>query len=155
MLKPPTALTRKEVNAMVGHDAYWLDGGRHPLGDPLQTKTKEFFERLYPEPQGGRAFTPREEARPLAISSEVPSSYGRKVVADDPSNKAANSNISDMWRGLQTTLNKRGYSNPAQVLPHLKKDGDFGPRTLARLDEELLRAGPTSVLRDLNGLSAA
>ena len=57
--------------------------------------------------------------------------------------------------GLQTTLNKRGYSNTQQVLPHLKEDGDFGPRTLARLDEELLRDGPGSVIRDLNGLSAA
>ena len=74
-------------------------------------------------------------------------------MADDLSNKAANSNIPDAVRGLQTTLNERGYSNRNQQLPHLKEDGDFGPRTLARLDEELLRAGSTPVLRDLNGLS--
>lgn len=56
-------------------------------------------------------------------------------------------------RGLQTTLNKRGYDNPQHILPHLKEDGDFGPRTLARLDEELLRGGPSSVIRDLNGMA--
>jgi len=51
-------------------------------------------------------------------------------------------------RGLQTTLNKRGFGNTTQVLPHLKEDGEFGPKTLAHLDEELLRAGPTPVLRE-------
>ena len=77
------------------------------------------------------------------------------MVADDLSNKAANSNIPDAVRGLQTTLNKRGYGNPQHILPHLKEDGDFGPRTLARLAEELLRGGPSSVLRDLNGMAVA
>ncbi len=148
-------LTEKEVDGMIGHDAYWLDGGRHPLGDPLQKKTKEFFDRLYPEPKGGRAFTPREEPRPLDFSYDVPLSYGREVVARDLGEKAANWNIPDAVRGLQTTLNKRGYSNPTQVLPHLKEDGDFGPRKLARLDEELLRGGSSSVIRDLNGMAVA
>ncbi len=50
MLKPAPVLTEKDADAMIGHDAYWLDGGRHPLGDPLQKKTKEYFENLYPEP---------------------------------------------------------------------------------------------------------
>ncbi len=147
--------TEKELDSMIGHDANWLDGGRHPLGDPLQKMTKDFFDNLYPEPQGGRTFTPPAEPRPLAISHEVPLSHGRKVVADDLSNKAANSNIPDAVRGLQTTLNKRGYGNPQHILPHLKEDGDFGPRTLARLDEELLRGGPSSVIRDLNGMAVA
>ena len=82
-------------------------------------------------------------------------SRGRETVAEELSEKAANSNIPDAVRGLQNTLNKRGYSNDNQVLPHLKEDGDFGPRTLARLDEELLRGGSRSVVRDLNGLSVA
>ena len=155
MLKPAPVLTEKEVDAMIGHDAYRLDGGRHPLGDPLQKKTKEYFENLYPEPQGGRAFTPSKEPLPLAISHEVPLSYRRKVVADDLGAKAANSNIPDAVRSLQGTLNKRGYSNPTQVLRHLKEDGEFGPRTLARLDEELLRGGPSSVIRDLDYMSVA
>ncbi|MEE2970344.1 MAG: LysM domain-containing protein, partial [Pseudomonadota bacterium] len=155
LLKSASVLTEKEVDSMIGHNAYWLDGGRHPLGDPLQKKTKDLFDNLYPEPQGGRAFTPPAEPRPLAISHEVPLSHGRKVVADDLSNKAPNSNIPDAVRGLQTTLNKRGYGNPQHILPHLKEDGDFGPRTLARLDEELLRGGPSSVIRDLNGMAVA
>ncbi len=58
-------------------------------------------------------------------------------------------------RGLQTTLNKRGYGNPQHILPHLKEDGDFGPRTLARLDEEPLRSGPSSVIRDLDYMRVA
>ena len=56
---------------------------------------------------------------------------------------------------MQTTLNKRGYDNPQHILPHLKEDGEFGPRTLARLDEELLRGGPSSVIRDLDYMSVA
>ena len=80
----------------------------------------------------------------------MPLSYGREVVARDLGEKAANSNIPDAVRGLQTTLNKRGYSNPTQVLPHLKEDDEFGPRTLPRLDEELLRGGPSSVIWDLD-----
>ena len=52
-------------------------------------------------------------------------------------------------------LNKRGYSNPTQVLPHLKENGEFGPRTLPRLHEELLRGGPSSVIRDLDYMSVA
>ena len=155
VLKSAPVLTKKEVEAMMDHDAYWQTEGRHPLGDPLQAKTREFFDRLYPEPQGGRAFTPREEPRPLAISHEAPLSYGRKVVAEDLGHKAANSNIPDAVRGLQSALNQRGYSNTQQVLPHLKEDGEFGPRTLARLDEELLRGGPNSVIRDLDHMSVA
>ncbi len=76
-------------------------------------------------------------------------------MADDLGAKAANSNIPDAGRSLQGTLNKRGYFNPTQVLPHLKEDGEFGPRTLARLDEELLRGGPSSVIRDLDYMSVA
>ena len=148
-------LTEKEVDGMIGHDAYWLTGNRHPLGDPLQKKTKEFFDSLYPEPQGGRAFTPREEPRPLSIGYDFPLSRGCETVAEELSEKAANSNIPDVVRGLQNPLNKRGYSNDNQVLPHLKEDDDFGPRTLARLDGELLRDGSRSVVRDLNGLSVA
>ena len=155
VLKPAPVLTKKEVEAMMDHDAYWQTEGRHPLGDPLQAKTREFFDRLYPEPQGGRAFTPREEPRPLAISHEAPLSYGRKVVAEDLGHKAANSNIPDAVRGLQSALNQRGYSNTQQVLPHLKEDGEFGLRTLVRLDEELLRGGPNSVIRDLDHMSVA
>ena len=155
LLKPASVITEKEVDVMIDHDAYWLTGDRHPLGDPLQAKTREFFDRLYPEPQGERAFTPREEPRPLAITHEVPLSYGRKVVADDLGHKTTNSNIPDAVRGLQPTLNKRGYGNSKQILPHLKTDGEFGPKTLARVDEELLRGGPGSVIHDLNGLSAA
>ncbi|MEE2969439.1 MAG: hypothetical protein VX741_04825 [Pseudomonadota bacterium] len=43
--------------------------------------------------------------------------------------------------------------SPQHILPHLKEDSDFGPRTLARRDEELLRGGPSSVIRDLNGMA--
>jgi len=155
LLKPTPVLTEKEVEAMIGHDAYWLTGNRHPLGDPLQKKTKEFFYSLYPEPQSERAFTPREEPRPLSIGYDFPLSRGRETVAEELSEKAANSNIPDAVCGLQNTLNKRGYSNDNQVLPHFKEDGNFGPRTLARLDEELLRDGSRFVVRDLNGLSVA
>jgi lysozyme family protein len=76
-------------------------------------------------------------------------------VARELGKKPANANIPDAVSQLQKTLNKRGYSNRNQQLPSLKIDGDFGPRTLARLDEELLREGSPSVIRDLNGMAVA
>jgi lysozyme family protein len=89
------------------------------------------------------------------MAYDFPLSRGRETIADDLSAKAANSNIPDAVRGLQKTLNQRGWSNRNQMLPQLKTDGDFGPRTLARLDEELLRDGSRSVIRDLNGMGVA
>jgi hypothetical protein len=139
----------------MGHDGYWRTENRHPLGDPLQAKTRGYFEHFYPYDERSEKPTPREKPRPLALGLGVLLSSGREPVADALSEKAANANIPDAVRGLQKTLNKRGYSNQNQQLPHLKEDGDFGPRTYARLDEELLRGGPISVIRDLDYMSVA
>jgi LysM repeat protein/GH24 family phage-related lysozyme (muramidase) len=155
LLKPTAVLTETEVDGMIGHDAYWLTGNRHPLGDPLQNKTRDYFETFYPDDQRGAKPTPMAEPRPLAIAHGVPLSFGRETVAEQLAGKAVNSNIPDTVRGFQQTLNRRGYANGNRVLPNLKEDGEFGPRTLARLDEELLRDGPSSVIRDLNGMRVA
>ena len=57
--------------------------------------------------------------------------------------------------GLQRGLNDIRIRRPSRVLPHLKEDGEFGPRTLARIDEELVHGGATGLVDDLwDGLFA-
>ena len=52
-------------------------------------------------------------------------------------------------KGAQRGLNDLRLRERGRVLPNLKEDGEFGPKTLARIDEELVRAGPTWLVETL------
>ena len=137
LLKPTLDLTRAEIDDVMGHDEYWPRDG-HDRAEAFQNKTRDYFETFH---ERGTKVTPPETERPLTAFGGGDLVQARERIADALAPAAERDGREPTVKGLQETLTDRRYGSAARVLPNLVVDGDLGPRTLARIDEELVRDG--------------
>lgn len=145
VLKRPSSLTEDEAGGMIGHDSYWA-GEFDPRGEMLQTATRNFYDTIWGRGGTGK---PRVQPTPLHEAGGMPLSAGRETVAGELARRTGKGGVPRIVTDLQETLNDLRRANDDRVLPSLMTDGVFGPKTLARLDEELVRGGSGSVVSAL------
>ncbi len=121
----------------MGHDGYWPRYG-DACAEAFQDKTRDFFETFFEQ---GAARTPAEAERPLAAKGGGDLVQARQRIADALARAAERDGLAPTIKDLQGKLNELRFAGSDRVLPDLAVDGDFGPVTLARTDEELMRLG--------------
>lgn len=145
VLKHPSQTTRAEIDDVINHPGYWPGDG-DSRADAFQNAVRGHFETFH---ERGVTATPPEAERPVKAIGGTDLGQARKRVADALVPVAERDGLEPTVKGLQRGLNDIRFRGRARKLPNLEEDGEFGPRTLARIDEELVRDGPAWLIDTL------